>query len=332
MIIKKKFLLITVLISAALCLLLTSGEAAEVITMKLAHVCPDDHPYNTSAKRFAQLVKEKSNNTIEVNVFPAGALGGERDITENLQMGNIDLMWNSMGVTATFVPEVNVFNLPFIFKGRDNFIKIAEGPIGKKLLEKFDDAGLKGLAFGGPIFRVPMNNRGPINSPDDLKGLKIRLMEVPMHIATYKALKASPTPIPFPELYSSLQLGVVDANENALGTLSTAKLYEVQKYLTILPVFSNGAVLIMSKKTWDRLSAQQQKAVLDSVPETVKTLDRDYIKTGEDGLRIMEKHGIKVNTPPSLEPFVKAVEPVYAESIKKQPELKALIDEIRSVD
>jgi len=328
---KSKIWVVTVL-SAIFFLTTFSVVFAKSMTLKFGHVCSKDHPYNTSAKKFAQLVEENSKGSIKINVFPAGALGGERDITENLQMGTIDFMWNSMGVAATFVPEVNVFNLPFIFKGREHFIKVAEGPIGKRLLNKFEKVHFKGLAFCAPIFRVPMNNRGPINTPDDIKGLKIRLMKVPMHITTYKALGASPSPIPFPELYSALQLGVVDANENALGTLNTAKLYEVQKYLTLLPVFSNGSVLIMSKMSWDKLSAEQQQAILDSVPGATETMDRDYIKTGDDGLKIMVKYGIKVNTPPSLDPFVKAVEPIYAEFLKKHPNMQSLIDEIKSVD
>jgi len=306
---------------------------AETLTLKFAHVCPGgDHPCNTSAMVFANLVEQKSGGTLKVNVYPDAVLGGERDITENLQMGNIDLMWNSTGVSSNFVPSIDVFNLPFVFRDEEHFIKVAEGPIGKKLLKEFDKAGLVGLALTSPVFRVPMNNRGPINTPDDIKGLKIRLMEVPMHIATYKALGAFPVAIPFSELYSSLQMGVVDTNENAIGTFSTAKLYEVQKYLSLLPVFVNCEVLIMSKKTWDKLNPDQKKAILDSVPETVKTINRDYIKTGEDGLKVLKDYGIKINTPTNLEPFIEAVSVIYSDFIKEKPELESVIDEIRNVE
>lgn len=330
---KSKFLVIILLTMVLFTLTFSGVAAAKTLTLRFAHVCPGgDHPCTTSAMVFADIVEQKSDGTLKVNVYPDAVLGGERDIIENLQMGNIDLMWNSTGVTSNFVPSVDVFNLPFIFRDEEHFLKVAEGPIGKKLLEDFKEANLIGLAFTAPVFRVPMNNRGPINTPDDIKGLKIRLMEVPMHIATYKALGASPVPIPFSELYSSLQMGVVDANENAIGTFNTAKIYEVQKYLTILPVFVNCEVLIMSEKTWNKLNPDQKQAILDSVPEAAETMNRDYIKTGEDGLKIIEDYGIKINTPPSLEPFVEAVEGIYADFLEEHPELESVIDEIRSVE
>jgi tripartite ATP-independent transporter DctP family solute receptor len=324
-------LLKCVVVVAVLLLAPAWTVSAKTITLKFAHVTPEDHPYQTSAKLFADLVEKKTNGTVKINVYPSGSLGGERDIAENLQMGSIDLMWNSMGVTATFVDEVNVFNLPFIFKGKENFVKVAEGPIGKQILSNFDKNKLIGLAFAGPIFRIPMNNRGPINTPADLKDLKIRLMEVPVHIATYKTLGAAPTPIPFPELYTSLQLGVVEACENAIGTLYSSKFYEVQKYLTDLPVFSNGAVLMMSKKSWDKLSADQQKAILEAVPPTVAALDKAFDEMGEKGIKAMRTYGTKINTPPSLDPFIKAVAPVYDDYLAKHPEAKSIINEIRNV-
>jgi tripartite ATP-independent transporter DctP family solute receptor len=327
---KKHYL--QIIFFAAVFLLITGfSVSAKTITFKFAHVCPEDHPYQTSAKVFVDMVAKKTNGSLKINLYPSGALGGERDIAESLQMGLIDIMWNSMGVTATFVEDVNIFNLPFIFKGKDNFIKVAEGSIGNSILNKFDKNRLKGLAFAGPIFRIPMNNKKPINAPADFKNLKIRLMEVPVHIATYKALGASPTPIPFPELYTSLQLGVVEACENAIGTLYSSKFYEVQKYLTILPVFSNGAVLMMSKKSWNKLSADQQKAIKEAVPPTVAALDKAFDAMGKKGLMAMRKYGVKVNTPSNIAPFVKAVEPVYKDYLAKHRNAKTIIDDIRSV-
>ncbi|HDK27325.1 MAG TPA: TRAP transporter substrate-binding protein [Candidatus Atribacteria bacterium] len=328
---KFKNLVIFILVVLTVFAFFSQVMAAETVVLKLAHVCAANHPYQLGAEKLAELVDQKTNGTLKINTYPAAALGGERDICEGIQMGTIDMIVNSMGVTATFVPEVNVFNLPFIFKDAEHFKKVAYGSVGEKLLKSCEEAGFKGLTFCAPIFRQPMNNVRPIITPDDFKGIKMRLMEVPIHIATYRAMGATPTPIPFAELYSALQLGTVDGNENALGTLYTKKVYEVQKYLSLLPVFSNGAVLLMGLKQWNALSAEHKQAILDSIPEFRKTVDDAYLQMEDESLKKMRDYGVIVDNPP-IEPFVKSVKSVYEEYLKKNPEMKAIIDEIKQVD
>jgi len=323
--------LVFLLVLVFLISMFSGAMAAETVVLKLAHVCAANHPYQLGAEKLAELVDQKTNGTLKINTYPAAALGGERDICEGIQMGTIDMIVNSIGVTATFVPEVNVFNLPFIFKGAEHFKKVAYGSVGEKLLKSCEEAGFKGLTFGAPIFRQPMNDVRPIIIPDDFKGIKMRLMEVPIHIATYRAMGAIATPIPFAELYSALQLGTVDGNENALVTLETKKVYEVQKYLSLLPVFSNGIVLLMGLKQWNALSAEHKQAISDSIPEFRKTLDDAYLQMEDGSLKKMKDYGLIVDSPP-IEPFIESVKSVYEEFLKKNPEMETIIDEIKQVD
>ncbi len=311
-----------------------SDSKAEVkqVKLKLAHVCSDTHPYNTAGLKLAELVRDKTRGAVDIQVYPAAQLGGERDLIEGLQAGTVDIVISSLGVAASFVPEMNIFNLPFIFNDANHYSKVTQGHIGKKVLEACNKAGLKGLGFAGPVFRVPMNNKKPVNTPDDFRGVKYRLMEVPLHIDTYKALGASPVPIPFGELYTALQLGTVDGCENAVATLYSQKFYEVQKYMSLLPVFSNGCVILMGELAWNKLTPEQQKVLLESLPETIEKLDHDYLAMTEEGLEAMKAAGLKVNTPPSITPFREAVIPVYDKYLATLPKwAKDAVTEIQNM-
>jgi len=310
------------------------GAAASLpkVTLKLAHTCADNHPYNVGAKKLADLVSAKTEGRLKITVYPAGQLGGERDIVEALQAGTIDMCVTSLGVAATFVPEYNLFNLPFLFSGADHFIAVARGPIGARLLAAADSHDLKGLGFGGPVFRVPMNSRRALNTPEDFKGLKIRLMEVPVHMDTYRALGASPVPIAFGELYTALQLGTVDGCENAIATLYTQRFYEVQKYLSVLPVISNGAVFLSGQKAWSRLPQEYRDIIMESMPEAIAAHDDSYLLLDKEGLQAIIAKGVHVNTPKDLAPFVKATESVYASNLKKMPAwVSELVPQIRAL-
>lgn len=301
-----------------------SGESKPVeapkLELKYAHVCAVDHPYNTAGLKLAELMAEKTNGQIVIKTYPAAQLGGERDLMEGMQIGSIDMVVTSLGVAASFVPETNILNLPFLFKDADHFVQVAEGPIGERLLAEFDKADMVGLGFAGPVFRVPMNNKRPLNTPADLKGLSIRLMEVPLHMDAYAQLGAKPTPIPLGELYTALQLGTVDGCENAIATLYSQRYDEVQKYMSILPVFSNGCAILMSKIAWEKMSPDQQQALLESMPEAIDVLNRDYLAMDKEGLDKMTAAGLKVNTPEDMTPFVEAMKPVYDKYLKDMPD------------
>jgi C4-dicarboxylate-binding protein DctP len=266
-----------------------------------------------------------------------GQLGGERDITEGLQLGTIDLQGTSLGVTGTFIKVLNIYNLPFIFKGPDHFMKVTHGPIGewvlKEVIKEGEKVNLKPLSIAGPAFRVPMNNIRPITKLEDFKGLKIRTMEVPLHKDAYKALGTSPTPLPFGELYTALQTGVVDGNENGPATLEAMKFYEVQKYVTYLPVLSNGGAFLMSLKTFNKLSPEHQKVIMESIPAWTKAMDDECLHQDNEALKKMEAKGTKINTIKDLKPYIDATAPVRTEAMKAWPkEWADVVEKILKLD
>jgi tripartite ATP-independent transporter DctP family solute receptor len=274
---------------------------------------------------------------MKVNVFPQGQLGGERDITEGLQLGTIDFQATSLGVTGTFIKPVNILNLPFIFKGPDHWMKVMNGPIGEWIMREAqregDKVGLKVLGIGGAMFRVPMNNVRPITRIEDFKGLKIRTMEVPLHKDTYKAMGASPVPLPFGELYTAMQTGVVDGNENGPATLEAMKFYEVQKYVTYLPVVSNGGIFLMSAKAFQRLSPEQQQTVTASARAWVKSMDDEGLKQDTEALKKMEAKGTKVNVIKDMTPYVNATKHIYDQMLKDYPkEYRETVDRILKLE
>jgi tripartite ATP-independent transporter DctP family solute receptor len=298
----------------------TPQALGQSITMKIAHTTAPTHPYTTMAQKLADQVKAKSNGAMNMTIHPSSQLGGERDLMEGLQLGTVDMMSCSLGVAASFIPELNVLNLPFLFRDAKHYSDVTNGPIGKRLLKAVESKRLMGLGFYAPVFRVPMTGVRAIASPADFKGLRMRLMEVPLHMDTYRALGASPVPLPFGELYTALQLKTVDGNENAPATLYSERFYEVQKYVSLLPVFSNGAILLMSQATWNKLSPQQREIVVSSVPDALAVGDRDYLAMDEKGLQVMKGAGLSINSPTDLKPFREVVKPIYDKYLEKMPD------------
>jgi TRAP-type C4-dicarboxylate transport system substrate-binding protein len=216
-------------------------------------------------------------------------------------------------------------------------MKVMHGPLGewimKESVREGEKVGLKVLGIGGPMFRVPMNNVRPITRIDDFKGLKIRTMEVPLHKDTYKAMGASPVPLPFGELYTALQTGVVDGNENGPATLEAMKFYEVQKYVTYLPVVSNGGIFLMSLKTWQGLSPEHQQAMAASAKAWVKSMDDEGLKQDTEALKKMEAKGTKINTIKDMTPYVNATKHIYDQMLKDYPkEYREVVDRILKLE
>ena len=312
-----------VMLVVGLITVFASFAFAQKVTLRYGHANAVTYPYHIAGLAFAKAVEEKSKGTLEVKIFPLGQLGGERDITEGLQLGTIDLQGTSLGVTGTFIKVLNIYNLPFIFKGPEHFMKVTHGSLGQwvlnEVIKEGEKVNLKPLSIAGPAFRVPMNNVRPITKLEDFKGLKIRTMEVPLHKDAYRALGASPVPLPFGELYTALKTGVVDGNENGPATLEAMKFYEVQKYVTYLPILSNGGAFLMSLKTFNKLSPEHQKVIMESVPAWTKAMDEECLRQDKEALTKMEAKGTKINYIKDLKPYIDATAPVRAEAMKTWP-------------
>lgn len=308
----KKFSALGVMV----CLLsICSTAAFAAKTLKYGHANVPIYFYHTAGEAFGDCLDKATGGELLVKIYPQGQLGGERDITEGLQLGSVDFQATSIGVTGTFIPSLRILNLPFLFKGPKHWMAVMNGPLGEQILEKAreqgEKVGLKVLSIGAPDFRLPMNNKRPIHSIEDFKGLKIRTMQVPIHMKAYENIGSSPVPLPFGELYTALQTGVVDGNENGPLTLYGKKFYEVQKYMVLLPVVSNGGIFLMGKLTWDKLSGDEQQAVVKCIPVWREKMDQDALQQGGIAIEKMKEQGLEVTTIDDLTPFMEATKPAY---------------------
>jgi len=289
-------------------------EARETYTIKLAYVVPETQSTHIAARDvFKKYVEEKSNGRIKVELYPNGQLGGDRQAIEAVQLGTIQMTIPAAAVLSGFEPKFQVFDLPYLFKSKEVAYKALDGELGQKLNEMLLKTGLRNLAYGENGFRHITNNRGPIEKPEDLKGLKIRTMENPVHMATFKALGANPTPMSFGELYTALQQGTVDAQENPIPLVYTAKFYEVQDYYTLDGHVYAATVVLINDDFYKSLPEDLQKIVKEGAEKFRDEQRKINTQQEEEMLGLLKKEGMKINelTPEQKQKFIEATLPVY---------------------
>ena len=265
-------------------------------TMKINISVAQNSHYGVAIDTFAREVEARTNGRYKIQTFYAGALGAERESVEGVQLGTLDLTLTSTGPLPNFVPDVAILDIPFLFRDYAHARAVLDGPIGQELLQKFPPKGMVGLAWAENGFRHMTNSKRPVTAPDDLRGLKMRTMENPIHIEAYKQFGILPTPMAFTEVYTALQQGTVDGQENPLSVITAAKLDQVQKNLTLTGHVYSPAVILMNKAQWDKLSAADKQAFLDAAREAVKAnrarIDEDERKAVADlrskGMLIVE--------------------------------------------
>ena len=290
----------------------TVPASCQTWTFKLGTATAPDHAYNVGAKRFAELMAQRTRDKVKIDVHPATQLGNERDMIEGLQLGTVDFVVTSTGPVGGFVPKMFVVDLPFLFRDREHAYKVLDGPIGGGLLDAFSGKQIKGLAFWENGFRQITNNVRPIDKPDDLKGIKIRTMENKIHLAAFRAFGASPTPMAWSEVYTALQQGTIDGQENPIAVVYTSKLAEVQKYLALTGHFYSPALLLMSMKAYNSLPEDIRKIILDTALECA-TFERNLLRDDEaKQLQELKAKGMQVTTPNKM-PFQDAAAPVFKE-------------------
>ncbi|MCR4425245.1 MAG: TRAP transporter substrate-binding protein [Firmicutes bacterium] len=303
-------------ILAAVALLVMTGSlsaaaAGPKVVLKFAHVMQTDHAYHLMAEKFKEEAEKLSGNQIEVQIFPAGQLGNERDLVEGLQIGTIDISTVTSALTSGFVPGFKVFSLPFLFRDFDHLFQIMDGPIGAKLEEDMKKAGLVKLGFVSGGSRS-LYSRTPIRNLAELKGKKIRTMEDPIYLDTWNALGALATPIPWGDVYLSLQQGIVDGAEGALISYQAMGFYEPAPYVTVINYIFSWHNLMMSKRTWDKLPADLRAAVVEA-GKRAQEFERAYVSDFEENLiKLLEtKHKVAVFYPADMDAWIKAVNPVF---------------------
>lgn len=305
----RKAVLMIGLMSLVAVLAITPASYAKTV-LKLGTSTQPTHIYNLAAEHFGKIVADNSGGEIEVQVFPAAQLGSERDMVEGLQLGSLEMTLTSTGPMGNFVPQVKLFNLPFLFKDRESCYRVLDGEIGTQIADRFTKVGIRSLGWFENGFRNITNSKVPVNSPSDMQGIKIRVMEDDVFILTMKSLGASPLPMAFGELYTALEQKTVDAQENPLAVIYSSRFFEVQKYLAMTGHFYSPAVLLISEMTWQKLTPDQQKIIADAA-----TVARDYerelsLKADQELEAACKKEGMIV-THPDKTPFAEAVAAVY---------------------
>ncbi|HEY3177880.1 MAG TPA: TRAP transporter substrate-binding protein [Casimicrobiaceae bacterium] len=294
----------------------TEGVHAQTALKMNISVAQNSH-YGVAIDTFAREVEKRTNGRYKVQNFYAGALGAERESIEGVQLGTLDLTMTSTGPVPNFVPEVAIFDIPFLFRDYAHARAVLDGPIGQEMLVKFDAKGIKALAWGENGFRHMTNNKHPVSAPDDLKGLKMRTMENPIHIQAYRQFGILPTPMAFTEVFTALQQGTVDGQENPLSVITAAKLDQVQKYLSLTGHVYSPAVILMSKPQWDKLSAEDKQAFADAAKEAVKAnrarIDEDERRAVGD----LRAKGMAVVDTLDKTKFQAALTPVYSDFSKR---------------
>jgi C4-dicarboxylate-binding protein DctP len=254
-------------------LLAASTAFAGPIVIKFSHVVAVDTPKGQAAEYFKKLVEERSNGAIKVEVYPNASLYDDREALEALSMNAIQMAAPSFSKFTSFVPQLELFDLPFLFNDVDHLHRVLNGEVGQKLLEMVGKKGLVGLAYWDNGFKELSANK-PLIKPEDAAGLKFRIMSSKVLEAQFKALGANPQVLPFSEVYSALQQGVVDACENPLSNFYTKKFYEVQKDLTISNHGYLGYMVVTNKLFWKKLNDDQRALVSQAMKEATEYADK----------------------------------------------------------
>ncbi len=302
--------------------------AEKTIVIKLAHVHVPEHPTSVGCLRFAKLMEERTNGRVKVEVYPGSQMGNERELYEALMMGTLEMGTISTSTIASFTRESGVWDLPYLFRDSGHAYRVMDGPIGKKVdkiaLEK---TGVRFIGYFENGWRHMTNKVRPINKPEDLNGLKIRAMTAPVMIETIRALGANPVPIAWGETYLALQQGVADGQENPHVNTFGAKLYEVQKYVSLTGHVYNPQVFSINDKFYQSLPADIQQLILKTATEVIDQARKESQALDSDFLKKLVEKGMIVNTPPDLAPFRAKGKIVY-EKFASQVGGEGLINEI----
>ena len=280
--------------AAGLLAVLTAGPALAQTEVKVAYALATESHYGAGALAWQEVVEAETDGRFVFNHFPSSALGGEREVVEGIQIGTIEAALVSSGTLANFVPQAGVFDIPFLFRDLAHARAVLDGPIGQDMLARFDDVGLKALAWGEQGFRHITNNRGPIATPADIAGLRIRTMENPIHLRAFSTLGAAPTPMAWPEVIGALQQGTIDGQENPLSVIVSVGLSDVQEHLTLSGHVYSPAILLVSPQLWNSLSEDDQAAFVAGAEAGVAAMRGfvDDIEAG--GVETLRDQGMEV--------------------------------------
>lgn len=306
----------SIALAAAVVLSATTAAQAQTV-LKIGHVLAKGSHYDVGATVFCDEMEKGTGGRYKCQQFPAGALGGEREQIEAVQLGTQDLVVTSTGPVGNFVSDIKIMDIPFLFRDYDHARKVLDGKIGQDMLAKFPAKGLVALAWSENGFRHMTNSKRPINTAADASGLKMRTMENKVHMAGYKTFGILPTPMAFTELFTALQQGTVDGQENPVGVILASKFSQVQKHMSLTGHVYSPGLILLSPTVWNKLNDADKKAFSDAAARSVAATRKKVNEDEANGLAILKKDGMQIVEKVDGDSFRKAVAPAYAEFAKE---------------
>lgn len=304
-------------------------------TIKFATQNPKGHPIVMGLEKFAEIVHARSGGKIKVNLFPGGTLGSDQANVSALQGGALEMVSLNSGILASQVKEFAVYDLPFMFANSKEADAVVDGAFGQQLHDKLQAKGMVGLAYYELGFRNITNSKRPIHKVEDIEGLKLRVIPNPINVDWVKALGANPTPLPFPEVYAALEQKAIDGQENPVTVINANKFHEVQKHLVLSNHQYNPQSVIISKKFWDGLNAEQKKIISEAATESARFQREQARGQVASALDNMKKAGMLVTELPTAEvdKLREKLRPVVAKYAVAagQDTVKALQDELAKI-
>ncbi|MDY4594483.1 MAG: TRAP transporter substrate-binding protein [[Pasteurella] aerogenes] len=286
----------------------TANTALAEMSLRFGYEAPRSDSQHVAAKKFNELLEQKTNGEIKLKLFPDSTLGNAQTMISGVRGGTIDLEMSGSPNFTGLVQRLNVIDIPFIFKNREHVYKVLDGEIGQGLLKELEQHGLKGLAFWDVGFRAFSNSKHTMTKPEDIKGLKVRTNQNPMYIQAFTLLGGNPVPMPLSELYTALETRAVDAQEHPIGIFWSSKLYEVQKYLSLSNHGYTPLIVVMNKAKFDSLSPELQKAMVEAAQEAGQ-FQRDLnVKNEKEIIENLRKEGVEVTETIDQAPFKAIVE------------------------
>jgi len=300
-----------------------------VKVLYLGHALPQSHPVHKGILMFQKELKERSGGALVVKIFPDGQLGSEREILELLQIGSVAITKVSAATLSNFVPEYHVFGVPYLFRDKQHQFDVLEGDIGKSILEKGSKFWLRGLCYYDAGSRSFYTSKKAIRKPEDLDGLKMRVMNNQMAINMVNTLGGSATPMAYGELYTALQQGVVDGAENNPPSFVSSNHFEVSKYYTLDQHSSLPDVLLIGTKYWDKLSAIEKEWIQAAALESSEAQKRFWKVSVDESMEIAKQAGVEIIIP-DKSIFENKSKPVIETFLEERPEMTDLIKQIRN--
>ena len=292
-----------VLVAAIGCLLASGVAFAADVKLRLGHATTTESTQHQAALKLAELVKERTKGAVEISVFPASSLGSDQQMINLTRGGAIDIVFSGSSNFNGIVPQTALLEMPFVFRDSAHAYKVLDGTVGQSLLDELGKHSLKGLAYFENGWRALTNNKRPVRTPEDAKGLKLRSTPNPYHLQAFRLLGMNPSPLPISELYSALETRAFDAQQHPIPVLWSSKFYEVQKFLTVSNHAYSPIVAAMHKSKFDGLPPEHQEIMVDSAREAAafhRDLNMKEARTLIEGLK---KAGMQVVEEPDLAPF-----------------------------